>query len=134
MALTLKDLFGSNASYDPNTRKLLIQIDDFQNNNPDFGIGDFTNGLGMDLSSINASNADQYAERFFWALIQLRKQKQPEINNDDTIGIYITNQGRRNLNRNGTAQIGYQELVTGYKYDPSGTTLDPDEIGEASST
>ena len=88
----------------------------------------------MDLSSINASNADQYAERFFWALIQLRKQKQPEINNDDTIGIYITNQGRRNLNRNGTAQIGYQELVTGYKYDPSGTTLDPDEIGEASST
>ena len=132
MALTLANIFGTNAVYDQNTRQLKIFIDDLANHDEDFGIGDFTNGLGMNTGLIDASNANSYAEKILWALIQLTKQNQPTTNNDETVGIYITNQGKRNLNRNGVAQLGFQELVTGYKDDPSGLVLDPDDVGTAS--
>lgn len=129
MPLSLSDIFGSSAQFNPNTRNLEIAIDDLQNSNPDFGVGDFTNGLGMNTHNVSVDNIELYAERIFWALIQLTKQNQPQNNTDPEINIYITSQGKRNITRGGVAQIGFAELITGYKNDSDGLTLDPDQVG-----
>jgi len=126
--LTLAQRFGNNAFIESvnNLKFLTIQLDDLQDS---ANGGDFTNGLGLDISGLTDTNGNEYASRILWALIQLSKQNQPDNNTDESVGIYVTNQGKRNVVRNGNAQLGFQELLTGYTVDPTGLTLDPDLIG-----
>ena len=117
--LTLQQRFGSNVNVqlDPGGGTLIINLRDL---NDQSNGGDFTNGLGLNTSQINPDNADEYASKILWALIQLSKQNQPDNNTDEKVGIYVTNQGKRNVIRNGQAQLGFQELLTGYTVDPNG--------------
>ncbi|MEL6580040.1 MAG: hypothetical protein AAFQ14_09825 [Cyanobacteria bacterium J06621_12] len=131
--LTLQQHFGSNATIYESEGKftLCIELTDLQDQGNG---GDFTNGLGLDITNITDVTADEYASNIFWALVQLLKQNQPDNNTDDTVGIYVTGQGKRNVIRNGAAQLGFQELLTGYTVDPTGLTLDPDLIGNHNSS
>ena len=126
--LTLAQRFGSNASiqFNPdNSKYLVIDLANLQDQTEG---GDFTNGLGLDTSAIDDTNGSEYASKILWALIGLSQQNQPENNNDEAVGIYISSQGKRPVNRNGMAQFGYLTVVTGYQDDNSGLTLDPDNM------
>ena len=129
--LTLKQRFGSNAQITSTSDGLVLAIN-LNDLNDAENFGDFTNGLGLNTDPINSSNADEYASKILWALIGLSQQNQPENNNDETVGIYVSNQGKRPVNRNGVAQFGYLTLVTGYQDDNSGLVLDPDNLGSGS--
>lgn len=132
--LTLQERFGKQALLDLEYNQLIISLDDLRDFDPNTQLGDFTNGLGLDITNITNNTADDYASKIFWALIQLSKQNQPDNNTDDTVGVYITGQGKRNVTRNGAAQLGFQELLTGYTVDPTGLTLDPDLVGNQNSS
>lgn len=129
--LTLQQRFGTHVGVrqDEFTTRLTIDLNDLQDASDG---GDFTNGLGLDISGINAQNIDRYASKILWALIGLSQQNQPENNTDETVGIYISSQGKRPVNRNGVAQFGYLTVVTGYQDDNSGLTLDPDNMRSSS--
>ena len=129
--LTLQQRFGSNAQITSTSDGLVLAIN-LNDLNDAENFGDFTNGLGLNTDPINSSNADEYASKILWALIGLSQQNQPENNNDETVGIYVSNQGKRPVNRNGVAQFGYLTLVTGYQDDNSGLVLDPDNLGSGS--
>ncbi|MEL6494099.1 MAG: hypothetical protein AAFQ41_03120 [Cyanobacteria bacterium J06623_7] len=130
--LTLKQRFGTNAYIDLEGWELCISLSDLQDKDQN-GLGDFTNGLGLDTSGLGEGNEDKYASKILWALIALSQQNQPEVNNDDEVGIYISSQGKRPVTRNGVAQNGFLTLVTGYQDDPSGLTLDPDDMRSGAS-
>ena len=127
--LTLAQRFGSNASIQLNPDNSKYLVIDLAALRDQANGGDFTNGLGLDTSAIDSDNGDEYASKILWALIGLSQQNQPENNNDETVGIYITNQGKRNLTRNGVAQVGFNLSATAYKNDSDGLSLDPDAIG-----
>ena len=126
--LTFQQRFGTHAAIidDDGHPALKVRLTDLQDIPAG---GDFTNGLGLDLLSLNVNNPDEIASRLLWALLQLSRQNQPEDNNDETVGIYITNEGRRNAVRNQVAQYGFRLTATGYKLDTEGLELDPDAIG-----
>lgn len=124
--LTLTDRFGSNAVFDQVAGTLTIKLSDLADQAAG---GDITNNLGLDTSGMTTANEDSYSSRILWALLQLSQQNQPENNNDETVGVYVTNEGRRNTIRNSVAQLGFRLTVTAYINDTQGVVLDPDAIG-----
>jgi hypothetical protein len=127
--LTLAQRFGTNAAIDttsPSNPKLVITLKDLQNNT---NAGDILNSLGIDNATvINDTNKDQWATKILQALLILNLQKQPTDNNDNTVGIYITNGGKRYTTRNAINQVEYRLTVATYKNDTEGTIVDPDAI------
>ena len=126
--LTFTQRFGSNAFLENSDDGLILSITLSDLKDASNG-GDFTNGLGLDTSNITEENIDEYASKILWALIGLSQQNQPESNTDETVAIYISSQGKRNVTRNDVAQFGYLTVVTGYENDNSGLVLDPDNLG-----
>lgn len=124
--LTLTQRFGSNVMFDEAVGTVTIKLSDLADQLD--GQGDMTNGLGLDTSDMTAENKDSYSSRISWALLQLSAQNQPENNNDETVGVYISNGGRSNPSRNQVSQIGYRLIATAYVNDTLGQTLDPDAI------
>lgn len=121
--LTLAQRFGSNLVFNETAKTLTISLADLSD------AGDFTNGLGLDTSTMTAANQDEYSSKILYSLIQLSLQNQPTDNNDETVGVYVTNEGRRNVVRNSVAQLGFRLVATAYQNDPLGVELDPDNIG-----
>ena len=126
--LTLKERFGSNVEFDETEKTLTIKLANLGDSDG-VGLGDMTNGFGVDVSGMTDANQDEYSTRILWGLLQLSRQNQPENDDDDEVGAYITNEGRRNFTRNSVAQIGYRLTTTAYINDPLGVELDPDNIG-----
>ncbi len=123
--LTLVGRFGSNAFFDETAGTLTIKLSDLADQTDG---GDMTNGLGLDTTSMTEANKDSYSSRILWALVGLNAQNQPEVNNDETVGIYVLNEGKRNAVRNNVPQFGFRQVVTAYINDDLGNTLDPDAI------
>ena len=123
--LTIAQRFGRNASFDPTAKTLTIKLSDLADQTNG---GDMTNGLGLDTSEMSSSNKNSYSSRILWALVGLNAQNQPEANNDETVGVYVINEGKRNAVRNNVPQFGFRQVVTGYINDDLGNTLDPDAI------
>ena len=121
--LTLQQRFGSNVVFDEIAKTLTIKLSDLSDS------GDVSTGLGLDTSAMTDANKDEYSSRLIYSLLQLSQQNQSADNNDETVGIYITNEGRRNLIRNQVAQLGFRLVTTAYQNDPLGVTIDPDNIG-----
>ncbi|MEO0835978.1 MAG: hypothetical protein AAFY16_08325 [Cyanobacteria bacterium J06642_3] len=121
--LTLAQRFGDDVSFNESTGVLSINL----NNLSSITVSGVD--VGLDISSMTEANQDQYASRIIWGLLQLQLQNQPENNNDETVGIYVTNQGKRNERRNSVAQLGFNLTTTAYINDTQGVILDPDAIG-----
>ncbi|MDJ0595988.1 MAG: hypothetical protein QNJ72_39405 [Pleurocapsa sp. MO_226.B13] len=121
--LTLAQRFGSNVSFNQTAKTLTISLADLSD------AGDLTNGLGLDTSGMTTSNQDEYSSKILYSLLQLSLQNQATDNNDETVGVYVTNEGRRNVTRNSFLQLGFRLVATAYQNDPLGVTLDPDNIG-----
>ena len=86
--LTLVDRFGQNVAFDQSAGTLTIKLSDLADQADG---GDMTNGLGLDTTGMTEANKDSYSSRIFWALVGLNAQNQPEVNNDETVGIYVLN-------------------------------------------
>lgn len=121
--LTLQERFGTNVAFNETTKILTIDLNDFSS------ITVSGEDVGLNVSGMTATNQNEYATRIMWALLQLQQQNQPESNNDETVGIYVTNEGRRNQTRNSVAQLGFRLVTTAYINDTQGVILDPDNIG-----
>jgi hypothetical protein len=121
--LTLAQRFGTSVAFNDTTKVLSLNLNDLSSI--------LVNGvnLGLDVTGMTAGNKDSYASRIFWALLQLQLQNQAADNNDETVGVYLANQGKRNITRNSVAQIGFQLVTTAYINDALGVNLDPDQIG-----
>lgn len=120
--LTLVQRFGSGVAFDQTNKTLTINL----NNLSSIVVGGVD--LGINVTGMTTANKDTYASRIFWALLQLQRMAQPADNNDNTVGVYVTNQGKRNVTRNSIAQVGFQLTATAYKNDTEGVDLDPDAI------
>ena len=120
--LTLTQRFGDSVTFNPTSKLLTINLNDLSS------ITVRSEDLGIDVSAMSDANKDEYASRILWALLLKSQASQPETNNDETIGIYVTNQGKRTVVRNQVSQFGFQLVATAYKNDTVGTQLDPDEI------
>lgn len=120
--LTLQQRFGSSVSFDETTKILSIDLNDLTDT------GDITTGKGLTVTGIDANTIDANATKILWTLLLLSQQNQPTDNIDETVSLYITNEGKRNVTRNNVSQFGYRLVATAYKNDTLGTTLDPDEI------
>lgn len=118
--LTLNQRFGSNVSYNNTSKTLTINLNDLTD------AGDIANGLGLDISSLTSANVNDYASKILYALLLLNFQQQPETNNDETVAIYVTNTGRRDVTRNGVSQFAYLLTVNNYTPNNLATVLDPD--------
>lgn len=121
--LTLAQRFGSNVAFNETTKVVSLNLNDLSSitvNGED---------LGIDVSGMTAANADTYATRILWALLLRSQSQQPATNNDETVTLYVTNQGKRTVVRNSVSQFGFQLVATAYKNDTVGTQLDPDAIG-----
>ncbi len=126
--LTLKQRFGSNVEFNETAGTLTIKLSDLGDDDGN-GNGDMTNGRGLDVSAMTDANKDEWSSKILWALLQLNQQNQPEDDDDDEVGVYVTNEGRRNFTRNSVSQIGFRLTTTAYINDPLGVDLDPDQIG-----
>jgi hypothetical protein len=120
--LTLVQRFGSGVSFNDTNKTLTIDL----NNLSSIMVGGVD--LGINVTGMTAANKDTYASRIFWALLQLQRVAQNTDNNDNTVGVYVSNQGKRNVTRNSVAQVGFQLSATAYKNDTEGVDLDPDAI------
>jgi hypothetical protein len=120
--LTLAQRFGSGVSFNETTKILTINLSNLNS----IIVGGID--VGLNVSGMNNSNKDSYASRILWALLQLQRVTQPADNNDQTVGVYLTNQGKRNVTRNSVLQVGFQLVATAYKNDTEGVDLDPDAI------
>jgi len=114
--------FGQSVSFDQTAKTVTINLNDLSNINLS-GVN-----YGLDSSAMTSSNKDQYASKILWALILLNQVNQNQDNNDDTVKLYVTNQGKRSVNRNSVPQFGYQLVITAYKNDTLGVSLDPDSL------
>lgn len=121
--LTLSQRFGDNVTFNPTSKVLSIDLKDLSS------ITVAGEDLGIDVSGMTDANKDQYATKILWALLLKSQSTQPEQNNDETVGIYVTNQGKRTVVRNQVSQFGFQLVATAYKNDTVGTQLDPDDLG-----
>ena len=121
--LTLAQRFGNNVAFNPTSKVLSLNLNDLSSI--------VVNGVDVGLSVANMTdlNKDEYASRILWSLLQLSQSVQPENNNDETVGIYIQNQGKRSIVRNQVSQFGFVLAATAYKNDTVGIQLDPDAIG-----
>ena len=118
--LTLNQRFGSNASYNNTSKTLTINLNDLTD------AGDIADGLGLDISDLTSANVNDYASKILYALLLLNLQQQPATNNDETVAIYVTNTGRRDVTRNGVSQFAYLLTVNNYTPNNLATVLDPD--------
>lgn len=118
--LTLNQRFGSNVSYNNTNKTISINLNDFTDD------GDIINGLGLNITELTASNVDNYASKILYALLLLNFQQQPQTNNDDSVAMYITNGGRRDITRNGVSQFSYLLTVNNYTPNNLAPVLDPD--------
>lgn len=120
--LTLAQRFGANVSFNETTKLITIDL----NNLSSIMIGG--TDFGLNVSAMTNANKNSYASRILWALIQLQRVSQNTDNNDNTVGVYVTNQGKRAAIRNAVNQVGYQLVATAYKNDTEGSELDPDAM------
>lgn len=120
--LTITQRFGSSVAFDGTTKVLSINLNDLTDG------GDLNDGNGLDITGLSQANINIYASKILWALLLLSQANQPETNNDETVGVYITNEGKRSFPRNNVSQFGYRLVATGFKNDTSGINLDPDAI------
>jgi hypothetical protein len=120
--LTLAQRFGTAVSFNETTKLLTINL----NNLSSIIVGGVD--VGLNISGMTNANKDSYASRILWALLQLQRATQPTDNNDQTVGVYVSNQGKRNVTRNSVSQVGFQLVATAYKNDTEGVDLDPDAI------
>lgn len=121
--LTFAQRFGNNVSFDSTSKMLTVDLNNLSSI--------IVNGvdIGFDVSAMTAENQNNYATRILWALLLLNQANQPEDNTDETVGIYIQNQGKRNIIRNQVSQFGFSLVATAYKNDTVGVQLDPNDIG-----
>jgi len=112
--------FGTNVSYNDANKTLTIDLNDLTDT------GDIIDGLGLDISGLNASNIDSYASKILHSLLLLNFQQQAVTNNDETVAVYVVNGGRRDITRNGVAQFSYVWQVNSYTPNTLPTNLDPD--------
>lgn len=120
--LTLAQRFGTNVAFNATTKVLSITLADF-NNIMISGVD-----YGLNVSAMTDANKDQYASRILWALLLKSQATQAVDNNDETVKLYVTNQGKRSVSRNNVSQFGYQLVATAYQNDSLGVVLDPDNL------
>jgi hypothetical protein len=120
--LTLAQRFGTGVSFNETTKLLTIDL----NNLNSIIVGGVD--VGLNVSAMTNANKNSYSSRILWALLQLQRVTQPVDNNDQTVGVYVSNQGKRNVTRNSVSQVGFQLVATAYKTDTEGVDLDPDAI------
>lgn len=120
--LTLVQRFGNSVAFDAATKILSINLNDLASI--------LVNGVdvGLNVTGITAANKDQYAAKILWALLLKSQAVQATDNNDETVKLYVTNQGKRSVTRNSVSQFGYQLVATAYQNDSLGVTLDPDNL------
>jgi hypothetical protein len=120
--LTLSQRFGTGVAFNETTKVLSINLNDLSSI--------LVSGVdvGLNVSAMTNANKDTYASRIIWALLQQSRKNQQADNNDQTVGVYVTNGGKRNVTRNSIAQVGFQLTATAYKNDTEGVDLDPDAI------
>ncbi|MEY2833396.1 MAG: hypothetical protein RLZZ574_2655 [Cyanobacteriota bacterium] len=106
--LTLGQRFGTSVAFNETTKVLSINLNDL-NSILVSGVD-----VGLNVSAMTDANKDQFASRILWALLQLQRKNQQTDNNDQTVGVYVTNQGKRNLTRNNISQVGFQLTATVY--------------------
>lgn len=131
MTLGLSDIYGSSAEFDgtdPNDLKIVIHLNDYRNSSNG---GDIVDGTGFDdLSTITTATIDSKACQIFAGQLKLIRQNQPSANNDETTGLYITNDPNVNKSfslRNGIRQIAYPFNVSVYAPDPT-SVIDLDNV------
>ena len=120
--LTLAQRFGTNVAFNPTTKVLSINLADLNN------IMIAGTDYGLDVSAMTDANKDGYASRILWALLLKSQATQAADNNDETVKLYVTNQGKRSVTRNSVSQFGYQLVATAYQNDLLGVVLDPDNL------
>ncbi len=120
--LTLAQRFGTNATFNETTKVLAIDLNDLSS------IIIAGVDVGLDVSAMTVANQDGYTSKILYSLIQLSQANQAQDNNDETVGVYVTNEGRRNIIRNSVNQLGFRLVATAYQNDPLGVVLDPDNI------
>lgn len=120
--LTLPQRFGNNVAFDPATKILSINLNDLNSI--------MVNGsdVGLNVSGMTATTKDQFASKILYALMLRSQAMQGADNNDETVKLYVTNQGKRSVTRNNVSQFGYQLVATVYQNDSLGVTLDPDNL------
>jgi hypothetical protein len=120
--LTLPQRFGNNVAFDPTTKILSINLNDLASI--------MVNGsdVGLNVSGMTAATKDQFASKILYALMLRSQAMQGADNNDETVKLYVTNQGKRSVTRNNVSQFGYQLVATVYQNDSLGVTLDPDNL------
>lgn len=120
--LTLVQRFGNSVTFDAATKILSINLNDLASimlNGSD---------VGLNVAGMTATNKDEYAAKILWALLLKSQATQATDNNDETVKLYVTNQGKRSVVRNSVSQFGYQLVATAYQNDSLGVTLDPDNL------
>lgn len=120
--LTLVQRFGTSVAFNDTTKILSINLNDLAS------IMVSGVDVGLNVSAMTAANKDQYASKILWALLLKSQATQAADNNDETVKLYVTNQGKRNVTRNSVSQFGYQLVATAYQNDSLGVTLDPDNL------
>lgn len=120
--LTLVQRFGTGVTFNDTTKILSINL----NNLSTITIGGID--YGLNISAMTAANKDSYASKILWSLILLSQANQAADNNDETVKLYVTNQGKRSVTRNSVNQFGYQLMATAYQTDSLGVILDPDNL------
>lgn len=120
--LTFAQRFGTNAVYNETNQTVTIDLNDLTDT------GDITDGLGLDLTGLDATTIENFAAKILYSLILLNFQQQPETNNDETVALYITNGGRRDATRNSIAQFNYIFNINNYTPNNLATVLDPDQM------
>lgn len=120
--LTLQQRFGSNVSFSSAQKTLTIHLNDLTD------AGDITGNLGLDISALTSANVNSYATKILYGLTLLNFQKQATTNNDDSVGCYLTNAGRRDVVRNNVSQFVYSFNLGFYTPNNLATVLDPDLV------
>ena len=120
--LTLAQRFGSSVALNTTTKVLSIDL----NNLTTITMGSVN--YGLNISALTDENKNDYASKILWSLILLSQSNQAADNNDETVKLYVTNQGKRSVTRNNVSQFGYQLVATAYQNDSLGVVLDPDNL------
>ena len=121
--LTLAQRFGSNVTFNATSKILSIDLNDLTDS------GDITGSLGIDISGMTDVNKNQYASKILYALLLLSNQKQPTLNNDETVAMFVNFERKRATTRNNVQQIEYRIVSLAYSADSIGDKPDPDSIG-----
>lgn len=113
--LNLQDLFGTGVTFNNTNREITFSLNDISSN-------------VFDVSGIDDTNVNEYASKILWSILDYLCSFQPETNNDENRGIYVTNQGKRTAVRNNVAQFSFGLLVSAYTPDNLGVKLNPDDL------